>query len=312
MKRIVIIGESMLELSPAGPDLWQQSFAGDVHSLAVYLKRCAPEAMQVSFMTAVGVDASSSELISSLQQEDIDTSLIYKHPSKTLGLYMINNTPSGERSFQYWRNDSAAKQVMHLHQVQFLAKDFSAPDQVFFSGISLAILDKDSRTLFWNFIHRLKQEGTQVIFDPNYRAKLWSSVEDCKTQYELAFHASNLILPSLEDFTNLYQLDSATAVSKFLSAYQIDEIIIKDGPAPIIYQSPQEQLEIAIEPVSQVIDTTAAGDSFNGSYLAARARGLEPERAIRFAAQISALVIQHKGAILNRELFMHHLSKSTH
>ncbi|WP_062064969.1 sugar kinase [Cellvibrio sp. OA-2007] len=312
MKRIVIIGESMLELSPASPDLWQQSFAGDVHSLAVYLKRCAPEAIQVSFMSAVGVDAASTKLISSLQQEDIDTSLIYKHPSKTLGLYMINNTPSGERSFQYWRNDSAAKQVMHLHQAQVSAATFTVPDQVFFSGISLAILEKNSRTLFWDFIHHLKKKGTQVIFDPNYRAKLWDSIEDCKAQYELAFHASNLVLPSLEDFTNLYQLDSAIAVSKFLSAYDIDEIIIKDGPAPIIYQSSQEQLEVAIEPVTQVIDTTAAGDSFNGSYLAARARGLNPENAIRFAAKISALVIQHKGAILNRELFMHHLSKSTH
>ncbi|WP_049629438.1 sugar kinase [Cellvibrio sp. pealriver] len=309
MKRIVIIGESMLELSPASPELWQQSFAGDVHSLAVYLKRCAPEAIQVSFMSAVGVDTISAELISNLQQEDIDTSLIYKHPDKTLGLYVINNTPSGERSFQYWRNDSAAKHVMHLHHAQS-STAFPAPDQVFFSGISLAILDKNSRTLFWDFIHRLKQQGTQVIFDPNYRAKLWSSIEDCKEQYEFAFHASNLVLPSLEDFTNLYQLDSAIAVSQFLSAYDIDEIIIKDGPAPIIYQSGLEHLEIAIEPITQVIDTTAAGDSFNGSYLAARARGLNPENSIRFAAKISALVIQHKGAILNRDLFMRHLSKS--
>lgn len=312
MKKIIIIGESMLELSPADNQVWQQSFAGDVHSLAVYLRRCAPSDLHVSFMSAVGQDNFSNHLITMLQDEDIDTSLTYKHPSKNLGLYMIHNSPTGERSFQYWRNDSAAKQVMHLHHAQFSSATFPAPDQVFFSGISLAILEKDSRTLFWGFIHRLKQQGTQVIFDPNYRAKLWDSIEDCKAQYELAFHASNLVLPSLEDFTNLYQLDSAIAVSKFLSAYDIDEIIIKDGPAPIIYHSSQEQLEVAIEPVTQVIDTTAAGDSFNGSYLAARARGLNPENAIRFAAKISALVIQHKGAILNKELFMQHLSKSAH
>ncbi|MGM8228662.1 sugar kinase [Cellvibrio sp. ARAG 10.3] len=307
MKRIVIIGESMLELSPAGAGLWQQSFAGDVHSLAVYLKRCAPKETQVCFMTAVGMDAPSNDLMTALQQEDIDTSLIYQHPSKSLGLYMINNTSSGERSFQYWRNDAAAKYVMRLHTEQFSADNFIIPDQVFFSGISLAIIEKDSRTIFWDFIHWLKKQGSLIIFDPNYREKLWSSVEDCKSQYELAFRASNLVLPSLEDFKNLYQLDSTTAVCEILDDYDIDEVIIKNGPNPIVYQSPKGKIEIAITQVDQAIDTTAAGDSFNGSYLAARARGLDPESAIRFASKISALVIQHRGAILNKNLFARYL-----
>jgi 2-dehydro-3-deoxygluconokinase len=309
MKTIVIMGESMLELSRADVDLWQQSYAGDVHSLAVYLKRCAGEFAAVTFMSAVGTDALSQNLLSALEAETVNTALVYRHPSKQLGLYMINTSPSGERSFQYWRNDSAARQMMQLHSSSFSPNSFTRPDQVFFSGITLAILDKNTRADFWNFIDWLKAEGTQIIFDPNYREKLWSSPEDARAQYDLAFKASNLLLPGVDDFHQLYNLHTSAAVCDFLMPYNIDEIIIKNGAESVIYQSSTEQFSVPIIPVAQVVDTTAAGDSFNGSYLAARARGLNTKDAILFASKISALVIQHRGAILNKELFTRHLQQ---
>jgi 2-dehydro-3-deoxygluconokinase len=51
-----------------------------------------------------------------------------------------------------------------------------------------------------------------------------------------------------------------------------------------------------------VVDTTAAGDAFNAGFLAARARGQEPLTAAQSANRVAALVIQHRGAILPRQL----------
>jgi 2-dehydro-3-deoxygluconokinase len=49
--------------------------------------------------------------------------------------------------------------------------------------------------------------------------------------------------------------------------------------------------------VATPVDTTGAGDSFNGSYLAARLAGLSPPEATRKAHAVAAAVVQVRGAL---------------
>ncbi|MCX2780456.1 sugar kinase [Microbulbifer thermotolerans] len=312
MTDLVILGESMLELSQVEPGLYRQSFAGDVHSVAVYFKRLADAEDRVRLLTAVGNDSASDQMIAALLEEDIDTSLVFRHPNRQLGLYIVSNDACGERNFSYWRSNSAAREIMSLlRDATLLAGDSGllpsklvpCPDLFFFSGISLAVLTPDTRPAFWDLLLQLRDAGARIVFDPNYRPKLWASRKDTRTEYALAFEYSHLVLPGIEDLEALYGVQDFCGACEFLEQFDIEELVIKDGPNGVYYRGPEESFLEPITPVEQVVDTTAAGDSFNGSYLAFRSQGASPREAIARAATISALVIQHKGALVDKSIF---------
>ncbi|WP_078083456.1 sugar kinase [Microbulbifer mangrovi] len=312
MTDLVILGESMVELSQQEPGLFRQSFAGDVHSVAVYFKRLASQADRVRLMTAVGHDSASEGLIKALEEEQIDTSLVFRHPSRQLGLYSVTTDKNGERSFSYWRSESAAREVMLLFREGTQSACDGAyspcglaprPDMLFFTGISLAVLTPETRPAFWELVSDLRDHGTRIIFDPNYRPKLWPSPDHTRAEYARAFASAHLTLPGIEDLAALYGVKDFTAACDLLTQFDIEELVIKDGPNGVYYRGPEERFLEPISPIERVVDTTAAGDSFNGSYLAFRSGGLSPRDAIARAAKVAGVVIQHRGALVEKERF---------
>lgn len=306
MKNIYFLGECMMELKSTDQSTMNQSFAGDVYNSAVYLKRCFPH-VAVSFITAVGSDPISERLVNRCEEEHLNTDAIFRHPTKTLGLYLIETDDTGERSFTYWRSDSAAR-----HIVDFLddsvTEGFSADDMVFISGISLAVVQPNDRDKFWQILEKLKARGVSLVFDPNYRARLWSSASEAKTQIEKALQLCDIALPGVEDFTELYGLHSAEDVIAFCAPFDVPEIIVKNGAASVVSHCDNDTVNHTITPVTHVVDTTSAGDAFNGVYLGARLNQQPVAKAIGLAAQAAGVVIQQPGAIAPADVFQRALS----
>ncbi|WP_236632984.1 PfkB family carbohydrate kinase, partial [Endozoicomonas elysicola] len=155
--RIACIGESMVELSPAENGLLKQAFAGDSLNTAIYIARMGSRTIEVSFITAVGTDHFSDRMIDFFHSENINRQWVVRLADKLPGLYAIELDQYGERSFSYWRNDSAARALfshgLEEHQVAELAESF---DLYYLSGISLAILDDHSRSLLKQVLIRAR------------------------------------------------------------------------------------------------------------------------------------------------------------
>jgi 2-dehydro-3-deoxygluconokinase len=194
--RFLSIGECMVELSQAGAGLLRKGFAGDTLNTAWYARACLRTSGAVDYCTALGDDAMSDEMLAFFQEAGIGTSLIRRIKGKAPGLYMIS-LRDGERSFSYWRESSAARQL--AADPDFLRQAIESADVIYFSGITLAILSRDDADTLLAEARRAKASGKLVAFDPNIRPRLWSGYDEMHATISEGARAASLVLPSFDD-----------------------------------------------------------------------------------------------------------------
>ncbi|MAD18582.1 MAG: ketodeoxygluconokinase [Alteromonadaceae bacterium] len=307
MQKVVLIGECMLELREGKDGVMHQSFAGDAYNTAVYQKRGFPK-QNVCFMSAIGQDVVSDKLLQHCEKASLNTQYLSRKSEQNPGVYMVQTDEHGERSFLYWRENSAARQLMRYVDSDMVDSMLDS-DLVFFSGISLAVIHPDDRPAFWAMLKKLKENGVKLAFDPNYRPRLWASPEEAQQQFHYAYQLTDILLPGIDDFAQLYDLTQLSEILEFCQPYDIHELVIKNGANSVYCQLGSNLIHLPIAPVEHVVDTTSAGDSFNGVYLGARLAGKEIEHAVSLASKAAAIVIQYPGAITPESEFIERLNQ---
>jgi 2-dehydro-3-deoxygluconokinase len=285
MTRIACIGEAMIELSLVDDDA-QFGVAGDTLNTAIYLHRSAPD-LQVDYLTCLGDDPFSARIRSFIAAQGVGTRAIREIAGASPGLYAITTTPEGERSFTYWRETAAARQLFADHDFSVLA-DY---DAVYISGISMAILPHDVRLAL---IAYLETAPLQVIYDSNYRPRLWNNVDHARSITSAMWTRADIALPSIDDEMVLFD-ETASAVTARFQMHSGQGALKRGSEGPISIGTPAPQSYLA---APKVIDTTAAGDSFNGGYLAALLSGQTQAQALMAGHTLAAKVVQHRGAII--------------
>lgn len=298
--RIALLGECMIELRGQMFGAMQQNFGGDTLNTAVYLARLGRDSgIDVAFATELGTDAYSDAMLAAWEKERIDTSLVRREAGRMPGLYTIQVDERGERTFYYWRDSSAAKHYFDGPSSP-LEDRIADLDALYYSGISLAVLSPESRERLLDCAERLRARGGQVIFDNNYRARLWPGGHaEARLWYARAFAACDLALITLDDHQALFEIaDSDEAIGNAY-ALAVAEVVVKCGAEPTLIRiAGQPPLSVPTFKVSSVVDTTGAGDSFAGGYLAARLQELPPEASAKCGNKLASIVIQHAGAII--------------
>lgn len=302
--RVVAFGECMLELQGQAFGTMRQTFGGDTLNTAVYLARCGRRAgLQVDYATALGDDALSQGMVDRWQAEGVHTGLVRRIAGKLPGLYLIEVDERGERRFSYWRDQAAARAYFDTADGDTpLEQQAAQIDALYFSGISLAILPPAGRNRLARLAKGLRERGATVAFDNNYRPRLWPDAATARNEFARFGELASIALMTLDDEMALAgESDPAAQLVRTLTL-PCPEVVVKRGAQPTLVRlAGQACAEVPTVSVPQVVDTTAAGDSFAGAYLAARLSGQSAAEAAAAGNRLAARVVQHRGAVIPAE-----------
>lgn len=307
MKHIAIIGECMIELNGKPFGEMHQTFGGDTLNAAVYLSRaCAlnpdPTLIKTSYVSALGIDPISVGMLSRWHKEGVDTSLVLRDQQRTPGLYLIQLDEQGERTFLYWRNQSAARYLFQQSGFEAVKAALKQVNMVFLSGISLAILPEEDRILMFQLLQELKKQGVEVSFDSNYRASLWpiDELKTVKSTYQQMYQLTDLTLVTFDDEQLIWGDTTPQDTVQRLHAEGVRHVVVKLGSQGcfISEEFATSSQHIPTQVVEKVVDTTSAGDSFNGGFLSCYLAGGSLRQSCQRGNRLAGIVIQHKGAII--------------
>lgn len=290
----VSIGECMIELSAGKGEMWRLGFAGDTFNAAWYTRAVLPKDRQVSYVTAVGDDPFSARMRAFIESAGVGTDRIRTIPGRRPGLYAIT-LKEAERSFTYWRSESAARLIAEDAAWLDLALDDA--ELIYFSGITLAILAPAARRRLLAALKRRRRKGTKIAFDPNFRPALWPDRAAARVAMEAAYSVTDIALPSFSDEAALFGDKRIGETAKRFNACGVGEVVIKDGEKPALVFGDGERGRVPPAKPEKVVDTTGAGDSFAGAYLAARLTGADPIAAAQLGHRVAAEVIGVHGAL---------------
>ena len=295
--RVVCMGEAMVELSLGQADdpNAQVGFAGDTLNTAIYLKRAAPE-LQIEYATKLGTDAFSDRMINMMRDENLGVDLIQRDESREPGLYAITTDADGERSFSYWRSASAATQMLAGQSIDL--DNMMKADVVYASAISVAILPTNDRTRLLDWVKTYRAQGGRFAFDSNYRPRLWDNPAQAQETIRAFWSQADIGLPSVDDEQAIFGDKDSDAVIARLNSWGVLNGALKRGA-----EGPTSLDGIAApncEPADKVVDSTAAGDSFNAGYLSALLTGSEQIDCLCAGHEMAKKVIGHRGALLPR------------
>jgi 2-dehydro-3-deoxygluconokinase len=298
MDHVACLGECMIELVEQPDGRLTRGFGGDTLNTALYLARLG---VPTQYVTALGADSFSDELLGAWRAERVGTDAVLRLPGRLPGLYMIQTDAAGERRFQYWRDSAPVRQLFDLPETPAIEAALLASGLIYLSGVTLSLFGEAGRARLFDMLARARRSGTKVAFDTNFRPRGWPDRQAARAVYARMAGCADIVLASVEDYQLLDDSADADALADRLQAAQVPEIVVKlTEPACRVIAGGVDAV-VRGAAVADVIDTTAAGDSFSAAYIAARRGGAAPAAAAAAGHRLAGIVVRHRGAIIPRD-----------
>jgi 2-dehydro-3-deoxygluconokinase len=287
----------MIELVEHPDGTLTRGFGGDTLNTALYLARLG---VPTDYVTALGTDPFSDELLAAWQAEGIGTGMVPRLPGRLPGLYMIQTDATGERRFHYWRDSAPVRQLFNLPETPAIRAALIAADLVYLSGITLSLFDDPSRERLFETLAQARRRGSRVAFDTNFRPRGWPDHAAARLVYDRMMRHADIVLAGVEDDALLHGSAEPGELAARLTAAGVPEIIVKlADPACRVLADGADTI-VRGTSVADIVDTTAAGDSFAAGYIAARLAGAGAVAAAGAGHRLAGIVVRHRGAIIPR------------
>ena len=290
---IAIIGECLIELSANGSladtSTLNKYFGGDTVTTAVAIARLGGN---TTYLTKVGNDGFSEFILSSLQKENIDTSLIKSNDEQN-GMYIVSHTLDNKEVLYYKRKTAATK----LSIEDFTEESIKKLKLVYSTGV-VQSLSASSRELIRESFKIAKEQDVLTAYDPNYTSCFMNS-SDTKELFEEIIDFTDIIFLSLKnDAVKLYEVESVDKIMNYMWDRGVKIVVIKSHVDKGYYTGYKGDISFTeFYNTQKAIDTTASGDVFNGAFLHSLINGYTPSDAAKFASVVSGLQTQNYGAI---------------
>ena len=290
---IAVIGECLIELSANGSladtSTLNKYFGGDTVTTAVAIARLGGN---VTYLTKVGNDGFSEFILSSLQKENIDTSLIKTNDEQN-GMYIVSHTIENKEVLYYKRKTAATK----LSIEDFSEENIKKIKMVYSTGV-VQSLSASSRELVRETFKTAKENDILTAYDPNYTSCFMNSA-DTKELFEEIIDYTDIIFLSLKnDAVKLYEVESVDKIMNYMWDRGVKIVVIKSHIDNGYYTGYNGDVSFTeFYNTQKAIDTTASGDVYNGGFLYAYTNGYSPADAAKFASVVSGLQTQNYGAI---------------
>lgn len=295
-RAVVSVGECMVELARGDDGRFGLAFGGDTFNTAVYLARAGVE---VSYATALGDDPYSAGILDLARREGIGSRQITIAAGRMPGLYLIETSAQGERTFHYWRERSPARELLDGPDAQAVISGIKDAGLVFFSAVTLSLYSQTGLARLADTLRQARTAGATIVMDGNYRPRGWQNEQERARATIRRFWAlCDVALPTFDDEALLWgDADPLVTVAR-LRALGVREVALKLGADGALVALAGPPAKVTAPVCVTPVDTTGAGDSFDAAYLAARMRGQPPEAAALLGNRLAAVVIQHRGAIV--------------
>jgi 2-dehydro-3-deoxygluconokinase len=288
MPDIICLGEPLLEFNQQSDGRYLPGHGGDTSNCAIAAAR---QGASVGYVTALGEDSFGDSFVVLWQREGVDTSCVRLDARAHTGIYFVTHSGEGH-AFSYFRAGSAASRF----SPEEVPEEYIAGSRILHvSGISQAISNSAADAVF-HAIEIARGAGVRVSYDTNLRLKLWP-IDRARAVIHGAVARADIALPGLDDARQLTGLQDADAIVDFYLSLGPRIVALTLGAAGALVATPEERRRVAGCRIESV-DATAAGDTFDGAFLAELVAGRDPFRAAVYANAAAALSTRGFGAVV--------------
>lgn len=290
---IITLGEGLIELSSdvslSRAESLDKYYGGDTLAAAIAARRLGSK---VGYITRVGCDYFKEFLMDSWQAEGLDISQI-KLTEDFNGLYLLARPNDGTKEFSYYRKRTAASKL----SIEDISENYIESAKIFYTSGIAQTLSLSSREAVKKAYEIAKAKGLTTAYDPNFSPLLSTAEEAKETFDDVINNIDILFLSDRNDIAQLFDIDSAEKVIKYFWDMGINTVVVKSSDKRGYYTGYAGDIVFNEFLYSKIVDTTCAGDAFNGGFLHAISSGYSPFEASKLASVVSGLQSQKIGAI---------------